>query len=335
MASIIKRNGKWRALVRRKGHAAACKTHSTKAAAEAWARSIEAALDAGKPLPGVDVTVADLIHEYRRLRAAARPISDASTEHYVLRTLDRMLGALTAQRLGVDDLIAFARQRRDEGAGPYTINMDISKLATVLRYAGAARRLVLPDVTGAARPLLTHLGLIGGGGRRSRRPTQDEAERIDEYLRMHRGGAYADAVLFAAASTLRRSEFCRILWADVDESKRLVLVRDRKHPRRKAGNDEWVPLLPDAWAVLQRQPRASARVFPLDPGTVSKYFTGACRALSIPDLHLHDMRHEGTSRLFESGYDIPHAALVTGHKKWEHLQRYTNLRPEAAHKEPR
>jgi hypothetical protein len=42
MASILKIGTKWRALIRRKGHKSICKTHPTKAAAEAWARKVEA-----------------------------------------------------------------------------------------------------------------------------------------------------------------------------------------------------------------------------------------------------------------------------------------------------
>jgi site-specific recombinase XerD len=53
--------------------------------------------------------------------------------------------------------------------------------------------------------------------------------------------------------------------------------------------------------------------------------------LSIPNLHFHDLRHEGTSRLFEEGFEIQQVALVTGHKDWRHLRRYTNLRPEDLH----
>ena len=118
--------------------------------------------------------------------------------------------------------------------------------------------------------------------------------------------------------------------ADVDEAKRLVLVRDRKDPRQKAGNDQWVPLLGEAWMVLKRQPQVGgeARIFPIGASTVSKYFTEACMKMSIPDLHFHDLRHEGTSQLFEEGYEIQQVALVTGHKDWRHLRRYrtSNLR---------
>jgi hypothetical protein len=99
-----------------------------------------------------------------------RPILDTSTEHYTLKQLKANLGELRAAALSVDDLVGWAKKRRDEGAGAYTVNCDLSKLGTVLRYAGDG----LPDVIGAARPKLSHLGLIGGGGKRERRPTEDE-----------------------------------------------------------------------------------------------------------------------------------------------------------------
>jgi integrase len=43
-------------------------------------------------------------------------------------------------------------------------------------------------------------------------------------------------------------------------------------------------------------------------------------------LHFHDLRHEGISRLFEAGWDIPHVALVSGHRSWSSLQRYAHIR---------
>ena len=335
MASIIAVGEKWRAQVRRKGHPVYTRTFSTKAAAQRWARQLEADVDRGlevRPAQGRVVLVADLIRAYRKLRDQARPISDASTEHYTLRHLDKHLGQRDAQRLTPQDLVGYCSARKDEGAGPYTCNMDIGKLGTVLRYAALAAKVTLPDVVGQARPLLTHLGLIGGGGRRERRPTEDELQRLVEHLEREHGPLYADVVRFAVATALRRGEITRLQWADVDEAKRLVLVRDRKHPRRKAGNDEWIPLLGEAWTVLQRQPRSRPLVFGVHEQTLSKYFTWACRALGIADLHFHDLRHEGTSRLFEAGYEVQQVALVTGHKSWNMLRRYTQLRPEDLHR---
>lgn len=334
MASILQVKDKWRGQVRRKGHPVYTRTFDTKAEAERWARQLEVDIDRGlqaQPGRSKGVTVADLIGTYRKMRERARPISDSSTEHYTLRHLDKHLGSRDAQRLTPQDLVGYCSARKDEGAGPYTCNMDVGKLGTVLRYAALAAKVALPDVVGQARPLLKHLGLIGGGGMRERRPTEDELLRLVEYLEREHGTVYADAVRFAALTAMRRGEIVRLRWDDVDEAKKLVLVRDRKHPRKKIGNNEWVPLLGDAWAIVQRQATGEL-IFPVHEQTLSKYFRWACQALSIPDLHFHDLRHEGTSRLFEQGYEVQQVALVTGHKDWRHLKRYTNLKPEDLHR---
>lgn len=290
-------------------------------------------MDAGQPVAEERATVADLIDAYRKLRDKSRPIRDDSNTHYMLRRLSAGLGEIQLSRLTAADLIGFATRRKDEDrAGPYTVNMDISQLGTVLRYAPAVLGVPAPDVVGQARPMLSHLGLIGGGGKRERRPTEDELLRVVQWLGQERGTLYADWILFAVATTMRRGEIERAEWGDVDAEKRLLLIRDRKDPRNKAGNDQWIPLLPEAWAILQRQPREGARIFPRGGSMVSKYFTEACRALSIPDLHLHDLRHEGTSRLFEDGYPVEQVALITGHKSWAMLKRYTQLKPESLHR---
>lgn len=336
MASIINRGGKWRALIRRKGHASYCQTFSTKAQAVAWARQIEADIDRGrapeaKSVLGRSFTLGDCIAEYRKLRGQSRPVADDSNEHYMLKVLDRLLGTIDVTVLQPSDLVAFCQARADEGAGPYTCNMDIGKLGTVLRLVGVHKRLNLPDVVGQARPLLAHMGLIGGGGKRERRPDADELARIVELL-AQRGQVYADVVTFAVGTAMRRGEIVKLQRADLDADKRLILVRDRKDPRQKVGNDMWVPLLGPMWDLVQAQPTsADGRVFPLHEQTISKYFKEACDALGIVDLHFHDLRHHGVSLLFEQGFDIPRVAMVSGHKSWGSLKRYANLRPEDLH----
>lgn len=327
MASILLVGGKWRALVRRKGHKPQCKTFTSKAAADRWAKQVEDAIDAGDAPAYGDITVGEVIKAYRKLREEARPIDDTSNEHYMLKALQAGLGDIKVAALTPESLVTYATARRDDGAGPYTVNMDISKLGTVMRYGGVALKVVLPDVVGAARPLLAHLRLIGGGGRRERRPTDDELRAVLDHLQTKRGLVYAEAVAFAACSAMRRGEVCSILKADIDPVTHIIPVW-RKHPR-KGKVLERVPLVGEAWEIAQRQPKSEdGRLFPIHAGTLSKYFTEACQKLGIVDLHLHDMRHEGTSRLFEAGLDIPKVALVTGHKKWENLKRYTQIKPE-------
>lgn len=339
MASILQIKGRWRAQVRRKGHPAYTETFGTKAEAERWARAVESQIDSGRRPQGRVVIghaylLRDVIRDYRRLRANSRPVDDESNEHYQLKRLARHMGERDALSLTTDDLVEFCRERAEDGAGPYTINMDIGKLGTVLRLVFGVKRLVVPDVVAQARPALTHLGLIGGGGRRERRPNDDELSGLLAWLARERAPIYADVVRFAVVTAMRRAEVCRIVWEDVDTEKKMVMIRQRKHPRQKKANDEWVPLLHGAWELVQAQPTRVGRIFPVHPRTISKYFRDACLALSIPDLQLRDMRHEGVSRLFEYGYQIQEVALVSGHRKWETLRRYTQLKPEDLHQGP-
>jgi integrase len=48
--------------------------------------------------------------------------------------------------------------------------------------------------------------------------------------------------------------------------------------------------------------------------------------LGIEDLRFHDLRHEGVTRLFETGLTIPQVAAVSGHRSWSSLQRYTHIK---------
>ena len=138
---------------------------------------------------------------------------------------------------------------------------------------------------------------------------------------------------------MRQEEICKIDWSDVDLSKRVVTIRDRKDPRKKEGNHQKVPLLNltgiDAWQLLLEQKLLTGghgRCFPYHPKSVGTAFRRARNHLGIEDLKFHDLRHEATSRLFEAGLTIERVALVTGHKDWKMLRRYTHLKPEDLHK---
>ena len=84
----------------------------------------------------------------------------------------------------------------------------------------------------------------------------------------------------------------------------------------------------ESWTIVERQPRTSQYIFPYDPKSVGAAFTRATRLLGIADLRFHDLRHEATSRLFESGYQIHEVAQFTLHDSWNELKRYANLKPE-------
>ena len=105
-----------------------------------------------------------------------------------------------------------------------------------------------------------------------------------------------------------------------------ILIRDMKDPKKKQGNHIFCELTPEALAIINSMARAAPQIFPYAATTISTNFTRACQMLGIIDLHFHDLRHEGISRLFEMGRTIPQVAVVSGHRSWSSLQRYTHLR---------
>ncbi|WP_300183149.1 tyrosine-type recombinase/integrase [Bradyrhizobium sp.] len=87
--------------------------------------------------------------------------------------------------------------------------------------------------------------------------------------------------------------------------------------------------------IIEKQGRYSdgreGRIFPYNGRSIGAAFRRQCNDLKTGDLHFHDLRHEGTSRLLEAGFSIEQVALVTGHKDWKMLRRYTHIKPETLH----
>lgn len=133
-------------------------------------------------------------------------------------------------------------------------------------------------------------------------------------------------VAFAIFSTRRQEEITRLRRDDLDGDR--ILVRDMKHPGDKIGNHVWCELPPEALAIINSMPKIESeeRIFPYSTDAISAAFTRACKILGIQDLRFHDLRHEGISRLFECGRNIPQAAAVSGHRSWSSLKRYTHMR---------
>lgn len=93
-----------------------------------------------------------------------------------------------------------------------------------------------------------------------------------------------------------------------------------------------VPLLGDAWTILQSQPKNDERIFPYNEKTITDMYRRVRDELGIEDLRYHDLRREGASRLFEAGFSIEEVAQVTGHRSLNILwQVYTELFPKTLH----
>jgi integrase len=329
-------SGKWRVQVRRAGVYRAG-SFDTKSQARDWATQIEAqashiAASGYAPAPK-GATLADLIDKY----SEGLPISTGKTKTATLAMLRRELGRVRLSSLNAVVLRDFIDRRLRAGAGGVTVAADLSFLSAVLKWARHARRLDINDrLALEARASLNHRNLNTRSEERTREPTDAELAALYAHWQSMPRQRIDMVTLckFALASGMRLGEICRIEVVDVDAEARAVLIRDRKDPRRKAGNNQLVPLLPDAWAIVQPliKGRTDGYVFgQVRAASVSTAFTRACHACKVDDLHFHDLRHRATAQFFRMGLDIPRVALLTGHKTWAMLRRYTEIKPEDVH----
>lgn len=337
-------SGTWRVQVRRKGRYIS-ETFIKRDDARRWASDTESQIDRNQTPTRSKVARLRTFKELIDVHIAdMKEVGKAPgrSKAAILAMLSRRLGKKKIPELDRELFVTFGRGRAAEGAGPVTLSMDLGVIRLVLQHVNAVHGLsVSTEPVDLARYALKRLGLVGKSDERDRRPTEEELARLIAYFdgNPRQGIPMARIVKFAVATAMRQEEIFRVVWDDLNSRTKMLTIRDRKDPRQKKGNDQRIPLLGvsgyDALALIEEQ-RAlrnnrDARIFPFNHRSAGAAFTRACRKLEIEDLHFHDLRHEGTSRLFEVGFAIQQVALVTGHKDWKMLRRYTHLKPEGLH----
>lgn len=249
------------------------------------------------------------------------------------QVLDALRAMPIAERRCADlksqDIVVLAEEL-SIGRQPQTVANYLSHLQAVFAVAKPAWGFELdPQVMMGAVKVTRRLGLTSKSKSRDRRPTLGELDKLMTHFasvqkRRPDSTPMQKIIAFAIFSTRRQEEITRIQWADLEPGR--VMVRDMKHPGEKAGNDAWCDLVPEAVAIIRSMPKVADEIFPTSAGAITAAFTRACHLLGIEDLHFHDLRHDGVSRLFEMGMNIPHVAAVSGHRSWQSLKRYTHLR---------
>ncbi len=257
----------------------------------------------------------------------------------MLRDCD--ISKVMSDSLKTSDLIEHCKNRRSAGAGPATIYHDIAYLRSVMKKANPVWNITANyQVFEEAVPVLIEMGLVGKSQKRTRRPTENEIEKLREGLEQRMSYRpngpnripYLDLLDFSILTCMRIGEVCKLRWEDLNEDHKTILVRDRKDPRKKEGNHMIVPLLAGSFDIVMRQPKDGELIFPYKPNSVTAGFQRVRNELGITDLRYHDLRREGASRLFEKGYSIEEVAQVTGHRNLNILwQVYTQLFPHKLH----
>jgi integrase len=302
-------------------------TFDREQAANAWLKKRETEL----AQPGAldkpeDPTLAEVIDIYNadKLRAHGK------TKDQVLRSIKAAdIGSMRCSQLTSQALVQFAKSIK---AQPQTVGNYMSHLAAVFAVARPAWGYPLDKrAMDDAKVVLKKLGLTAKSSERTRRPTLDELDRLLRYysvMELKRTDAIpmTRIILFAIFSTRRQEEITLLQGKDLNAAELEIVVRDMKNPGEKVGNDVTTTLTPEALQLIALQPSTPGRIWPHNADSISASFTRACVFLGIEDLHFHDLRHDGISRLFELGWSIPRVACVSGHRSWASLKRYTQYK---------
>jgi integrase len=328
MATINKLpSGKYRAQVRRQGVYRA-QTFSRKIDAQTWAVEIERAIESGSSRgvmrPASGMTLSNVVEAY------TSQVRLSNSAVLYLQQIARVIGHVGVRQLNTLHIQDWICERQEMGLQTASILRPLGRLSTMLQWTRDVKSIdINPDIVLEARRRLVRHN-PGHNRQRDRIPTREELERLRAFFDHEYTGTVPMTALmeFALASAMRIGEICRITFEDVNWERQTVIIRDRKDPKKKVGNDQIVPLLPAAMAIVQARHHVmggSGRVFPYRSVYISDLWHKTVRRLKIEDLTFHDLRHAAITELFRKGLGIPEVALVSGHKSWRELKRYTQL----------
>ena len=323
MASFTKRNGRWRARVRRADLPSLTKSFPTKTLALEWSQRVEInpeeflseQVSADHQL----VTLGDLLKKYGEEVTPTKKGRDK--EKYRIRILERsLLSGVSLRNLKSHHITRFREDRLKEvSAG--TVLKDLGLLSAVINTGRTE--------WGLENVIRTNpVSLISKPKTPRPRDRRLEAGELEKLLSAcaNPNPWFRPVILFAIETGMRRGELLSLCWGNVHLEKRYAHLPDTKN-----GDSRDVPLSALALELLGKLPRnisSDQVVFPLHFEALKSAWRRACSRAGIIDLRFHDLRHEATSRFFEKGLNVMEVAAITGHKDLRMLQRYTHLRAE-------
>tara|TARA_A100001037_G_scaffold32100_1_gene25235 strand:+ start:13461 stop:14441 length:981 start_codon:yes stop_codon:yes gene_type:complete len=319
MASITKRQNKWQVRIRLSNYPTVTKTFNKKSHALQWARETEIQIEKGLLTTGYDKAEDNLRVVLERYLSEVTP---SKKGHKVegIRLKKLMRDPIAATKFGYlkpSHLIKYRNQRLKEVSAS-TVKKELNILSHV--FETAIKEWDMPINGNPIRQITKPKE----NKPRDRRLENDEEERLLLSCSQSRNPYLLPFIIVATETTMRRGELLQLERQHLNLNNRTAYL-----PMTKNGDSRTVPLSTRAIAALNKIPiHISGKVFPVSETALRGLWNRACRRAGINNLHLHDLRHEGTSRLFELGLNIMEVSTITGHKDLKMLKRYTHLKAE-------
>ena len=324
MGSLRKYKKKWRAEARHNGKYVS-KSFQSKGDASKWLRDTELALEKEQFQDfrnSAHLTLGNLITRYRDEITPNK--KGAVSEVYKLNFINRHQIARTKiLRLSTKRIIDFKNELRITRA-PATVNKYIHYIHTVWETARLNWGILLPPNNPTAlvkrEKVMTKIDRI---------LSAQEYEKLLDACKQSNLEQLSDIVEFAYLTAMRFGEITKLQVKDIDFVKSLATLHDTKN-----GESREVPLVQRALYICDKyrfkekilQFQTSQVLFPIHRDKFRHYFEQACKKAEIKNFRFHDLRACSITNLFKAGWDISSVAVVSGHKSWSELQKYTRIK---------
>ena len=318
MANITKlKSGKWRVQIRSHNKYIS-KSFLKKAHASMWAKEIEYQLDRDQYEDFSDtarISLGELITRYRDEITPHKKGRD--TEKYKLNFILRhKIAKVKLLSLKAKHIIDFKKDI-SEGRAPSTINKYIHYIYTVWETAKLNWDIALP--------YRNPCELVK---KEKVKDTIDRILSIEEYQDLLQActtsnlAFLSDIVEFAYITAMRFGEITKLKTSNINFEKSTALLIDTKN-----GETRLVPLTSRALEICQKF-RFREKLFDINRDKFRHYFEQACRRAKVKNFRFHDLRACAITNLFLNGWSIAEVSVVSGHKTWSELKRYTRIQPD-------
>lgn len=334
MAYIAKRGEYWRVEIKRQGHKPTYRTFDTQKEAKQWANRIEHEMDVGSYIDrsrferttlreALQKYLADVVPQKTHPKQEAQRVNSWLKNDLAYRTLGNLRGS---------DFAKYRDQRRNDGRAENTIRLELQLISHLFEKARTEWGMI-----GLANPL-ADIEKPSASSERNRRLHKGEYEKIRKYLSERRNKEVEFAFELAIETSLRRGMLLQLRWEWVDFEERLIHIPEKYRQAKNKGVPTEIPIstrteaaLRALWAI-RCDVGPTVRVGPIFKSTgnaIHCIWKEMRTALGLSNLRWHDLRHEGTSRLFERGFHPLEAVVITGHKSMQTLKRYTHIDPQS------
>ncbi|MGO4739954.1 site-specific integrase [Bosea sp. 2KB_26] len=301
------------------------------AAARLWAAKTRSAINAGSYIDNSalrDLTVEDILKAFSTHGLTHSKESNARKDrnrvNLVLKDRIASMKVLAVHTGGLNayanELIARRYEKDEQEPARTTLYNQIGVITRAMNFA----RETYPTMPKVALPKLPP-----PSPGRDRRLMEGELEAILEISRK-KEPVLTHAVLFAIETALRKDRvlgFKEVYARSIGCGNRVIRFPKGKKSEKTVGI---IPVTHELHALMEDAKRDLGgnnqvdRLFDISLGRFDKMWQETLELAGIKDLHFHDLRHEATSRLFESGLTMAEVMSITGHSTTEMVQRYSH-----------